>query len=53
MTFNFDLEKTKLPFIMKYIQVIYLSSKFVKSSIKSSGMVNLYITLLQRKKKNN
>ena len=51
MTLTFDLENEKRPYSIKLWCIIYLNTKFDGYILKTVDVANLYITLLQRRKK--
>ena len=51
MTLTFDLENGKRPYLIKLWCILYLNAKFDGCSLKTVYVANLYITLLQRRKK--
>ena len=51
MTLTFDLENGKQPYLIKLWCILYLNAKFDGCILKTVYVANLYITLLQRRKK--
>ena len=51
MTLTFDLENGKQPYLIKLWCILYLNAKFDGCIFKTVYVANLYITLLQRRKK--
>ena len=51
MTLTFDLENGKHSYLVKPWYIIYLDTKFEGCNLKAVFLANLYITLLQRRKR--